>query len=238
MTQQPLPSPAESPQCHRAFDDMPWLLNGSLPAQEARALEAHVAQCARCSDRLVIERELLAALRRRAGNVQQAPLAAWNRFEATVAATAPPPEAPAPAVPAAPGVTATRRRFPLRLALTLQAAAIVALSVAVLWMLVARAPVAPPSDYRTVASPDATLGAGEAAWRVVFGPDTAPPDRAALLAAQGLAVIAGPTADGVYTVTAAPDAAPRIAALRADPRVRLVEAVGAPTPADRGRSAP
>ena len=236
MTPQPFTSPPEPPQCQQAFATMPWLVNGTAPVHEARELEAHVAQCARCHDRLETERQLFATLRGRAGNVQQAPLAAWTRFEASVAAASAPgsssaPQAAAPVAPESnPALSRSGRRHPLRLALTLQAAAIALLSVALLWVLVARSPDAPPGTYRTVASPDTTLDAGGLAWRVVFEPATAAREAVPLLAARGLAVLAGPSADGVYTVVPRAGAAPQIDALRADRRVRLLESVGPSSP--------
>jgi hypothetical protein len=219
------PSPPEPPECAQAFEALPWLVNGSLPAREARELEAHVAGCRHCDQRLAVERELFAALRRPAGNVQQSPLAAWQRFEAALAEPA---AAPAPTAAVAAPPASRRRPRTLRLALTLQAAAIALLSVALVWVLAARAPLAPPAAYRTVAAPDATVDAAGATWRVVFEPATTTGDAVALLASQGLAVRAGPSADGVYTVAPRSGAEPRIAALRADRRVRLVEAVGDP----------
>jgi Putative zinc-finger len=248
LTQASRPSTPEPPECSQAFEALPWLVNGSLPAREARELEAHVAGCRRCDQRLAVERELFAALRRPAGNVQQSPLAAWQSFEAALATAPEPagtvpaathPPVPAAARPARPEPAAgpaavvappasRRRPHSLRLALTLQAAAIALLSVALLWVLAARVPLAPPAAYRTVAAPDATVDAAGATWRVVFEPSTTTADAVALLASQGLALRAGPSADGVYTVAPRPGAEPRIAALRADRRVRLVEPVGDP----------
>ena len=240
MTHHSPPSPAEPPQCQQAFERMPWLVNGSLPLLEARELEAHAAGCALCQRRLRVERELFAAIRRPVDNVQQSPLAAWTRFEAAAAearANHGATNSPAPSAAASPAPATTpspaRRRHPLRLTLALQAAAIALLSMALFWILVARSPVAPPAPYRTVAAPDTSLGAADAAWRVVFDPASTAADVLPLLASRGLRVLQGPSQDGVYTVGAAPGTKPRIEGLRNEPGVRLVERVGTAPTADR-----
>ncbi len=259
MTQRPLPTPPEPPQCQVAFEQLPWLVNGSLSATEARELQAHAAGCPLCRGRLSVERELYAGIRRPSGNVQQTPLAAWARFESALTATpaslpASPPmtETPAPAqgraappasmppAPAAPALPAViRRPHPLRITVTLQAAAIALLSMALLWTLVARAPLAPQPAYRTVSTTDTTLPGDGVAWRVEFDAAIPHAEVVSRLAAQGLRVRAGPSTDGVYTVAPLEGAVPRIDALRADPSVRLVEPLGPAaavgTPAGRGR---
>ncbi len=35
--------------CEQAIERLPWLLNGTLPAEERRAVEVHVAECGRCA---------------------------------------------------------------------------------------------------------------------------------------------------------------------------------------------
>ena len=264
MIHRPLPSPPEPPECQEAFERMPWLVNGSLPPMEARELESHAARCALCHGRLSVERELFAGIRRVTGNVQQAPLAGWARLEGAIAATgsrdraeakapadhspaanagqslppllpasAAPTSSPAPAAPEAPPTP--RRRHTLRLALTLQAAAIAVLSIALLWVLVARSPDEPQGAYRTVATPDATLDVAGNAWRVEFDARTVPAEVTTLLASHGLRVLAGPSEDGIYTVAPRAGATPDVQALRADPRVRLLQPLGVETPPRTGR---
>lgn len=42
----------DTPSCDRAVELLPWLLNGSLPAAEERALRRHLAGCAACHGEL------------------------------------------------------------------------------------------------------------------------------------------------------------------------------------------
>jgi len=256
MTRLPSRLPPVPPDCEDAFERMPWMVNGSLAPREAAALETHVAQCPRCRTRLDAERDLFRAIRRPLGNIEQSPLEAWGRFESTLAGLAADAGAGTAGVQPAESSAATsespaplarhrasaRRR--LRLTLLLQAASIAALSVAVLWLLLTRAGPA-PANYRTVSSADPAIATGHGGWRVTFDDATDATLARELLALHGLRVIDGPGRDNVYTVAtvAAPVgalAAPQaqataqdaaeaaIAALRADPRVRLLEPLAVP----------
>lgn len=252
MTSLPSSLPPEPPECEDAFERMPWMVNGSLAPTDAAELEAHVAQCPRCRVRLDTERDLFRAIRRPLDNVEQSPLAAWGRFESTLAGFAAEAGAGAAVVQPAESAAATSRspaplarhrasaRGRLRLTLLLQAASIAALSVAVLWLLLTRSGPAPTS-YRTVSSADPAIATGSGGWRVTFDDATGATLARELLARHGLRVLDGPGRDNVYTVAtvAAPVeelAAPQaqeaaeaaIAALRADPRVRLLEPLAAP----------
>ncbi len=236
MTHSSLSLPPEPPQCDAAFERMPRLVNGSLSTLEARELDAHAAHCDLCRQRLDVERELSARIRQPRDNVQRAPLAAWARFEAallapeptgapvTAAPSASSPPAPQPERPTLP--VARHPQHPLRLALTLQAAAIALLSVALVWVLSARTPLGPAATYHTVSTSDPTLGRGDATWRIEFDAAMTPVEVEARLAAQGLRVLAGPSDQGIYTIGPRAGVAPRIDALRADPRVRLLEYLG------------
>jgi hypothetical protein len=211
----------ESPsECDTAFDQMPWLLNGTLPMQEAREFERHVADCARCAAILERERELLATLKAPAGNVEHSPLAGWQRFESALQSSA------APA--AKPRGSARRRRIGLRATLLLQAAAIATLAVALLIVVAGRTPQRGPTEYLTVSEPDAVLHHVGPAWRVAFAADVTHPAAAAMIALHGLHALSGPTSGNVYAVEAAPDTAGDIEALRLTPGVLLVESLAAP----------
>lgn len=248
------PRSPEPPECAAAFEQLPWLVNGTLAPLEALAVEGHVAGCARCTSRLARERELLRAIRRPTSRVERSPLAAWAQFERSLAAAGPAAVTRPNAAGAEPATAATSSgaqadRAPqaavivaprlarwrgVRLALAAQAAAIVVLAITLAWVLVARAPTGGDTAWRTVSSADASLPRDGAAWRVALDPALPPAEAASLLARHGLRERGPRVADGVYTVEAQPGIVAALEALRADPRVRLVEPLAnAATSADR-----
>lgn len=231
MTMSPLRLPPDPPDCESAFERMPWMINGSLAPLEATALQVHVARCQRCRARLDAERDLFRAIRRPLVDVESAPLAAWDQFERTLDRGGGEPSldaagAVSPASRSAARAARAPRRGPLRLALTLQAAAIVALSCALLWLLLARSGTTPVDGFHTVSTADPAIALPEGAWRIAFDPATTAPAANALLAAHGLRVIAGPSRDNVYTAAPARVGTASVDALRADPQVRLLEPLG------------
>jgi hypothetical protein len=62
------------------------------------------------------------------------------------------------------------------------------------------------------------------AVRVVFAPGVTDSERNELLASHGLTIVEGPTSDGILTLALPPadDQAAIVAALKLDPRIRLV----------------
>lgn len=240
MTLPTTPRAPEPPECDATFDRLPWLVNGTLAAPEAHAVETHVAACPRCASRLERERELLRSIRRPVSRVERAPLAAWAQFEraleaadaASTPGAAPAADASRPAIgavaPATPapaaanGAPRAARWRGLRLALAAQAAAIVVLAITLAWVLVSRTPGGDAAAWRTVSTADASLPRSGTAWRVAIDPGVAPAEVAALLARHGLRERGPLVAAGVHTVEALPGIAPALSALRADPRVRLV----------------
>ena len=101
------------------------------------------------------------------------------------------------------------------------AASLVAAAIALAWWWVA-APVTAPAPYETMTT-EQPVGPG-VRLRVVFQPGVAEAERQAVFARHRLTPVAPPTAEGVYTVGFAHDAdrVAIVAALREDPRVRLV----------------
>jgi anti-sigma factor RsiW len=66
--------------CEQAIERLPWLLNGTLAADERRAVEAHVADCGRCAQDLAATR---AAWKVFAQHVPTADLVAYAADEPT-----------------------------------------------------------------------------------------------------------------------------------------------------------
>ena len=83
----------------------------------------------------------------------------------------------------------------------------------------------PPTaaSYRTVSDP-AARSSGDI--RAVFADTMTMEELHALLAQQGLRIVAGPTPSGVYTLSASGDAAAPLSVLREHPGVRFAEPAG------------
>jgi hypothetical protein len=176
---------------------LPWLVNGSLSGAEAQALRDHLDGCAACRSALRAEQRLAAAVARRDPR-DQAEEATWRRLRSRIA---PEPRLPATVRRAAWAV------LPLAAALLLAAVLLPAV----------RAP------FVTVTAPEPPLA--QAMLRASLVAGAAPEATAALFAANGLRVVAGPSAGGVYTLAAPSQAAAEAAAaaLRASPLVGVIE---------------
>lgn len=197
----------------QASELLPWLANGTLAAGERDAVRAHARNCVHCR-RELDDMEALAALM--AAGTEPMPAPDMRRINARI-------DAHVARARRGPALLAALKSFaasPWRLAFVVQTSLVVALAVILL-----RAP-APEPAYSTLSTP-AALPAGDY-LRVVFDPGLEAPAIAALLATHGLAVAAGPSERGVYTLRfeAVADAAGRDAvraALAADERVLFVQ---------------
>jgi hypothetical protein len=201
----------------RAYELLPWLVNGRLQGEDLRWLNAHVDQCTRCRGELQAQRRVHEAL---AGDsaLEFAPLASYHRLWDRIEADASPPPAARPLLPAA-----RRRGWPLLVAgLAAQSVAIVALALA-LWQ--SRTTSLAPA-YRTVTSASPVVAEGSIL--VIVDDRTTQAEFRSLLGRSGLKVHDGPTAGGVYTLVrdplradGSPDAA--LQTLRNSPQVRFAE---------------
>lgn len=226
----------------RAYELLPWMVNGRIESSDAAWLDGHLAHCPDCRAELAAQQRLRDAIAREP-TVEFAPQAAFNRLWKRIEADshgAPALPASAPAVPAAlapalstagVGVAATSspalpqrmRSLPwMRATLALQAAAIAVLCVA-LWH---TAPATPP--YRTVTDPPSTPAITGPNVKAIFDDQVRLADVKDILAASGLVVATGPSEAGVYTLVprdadVADIPAATLQRLRADPRVRFAE---------------
>lgn len=196
----------------RAWEAIPWLVNGRIGDAERGALEEHLRGCRECREELALQRRL------RDGMLRDAAPAAdpepglerlWRRIDAEAAAVERPEAA----------ARDTRVRW-LAAAAVLEAVALAALIGANLG--------APAPLYRTlgVEAP----AAAPAAIRAVFDPGLPLGDLQRLLDEAQLRIVDGPSEAGVYTLASRPGT-PReatLALLRADPRVRFAEPVAGP----------
>jgi anti-sigma factor RsiW len=214
----------------RASELLPWMVNGRIEATEARWLASHLEHCEACRTELAAQRRIREALTREP-TVEFAPQASfnrlWKRIEAEAGDITPRAPRPASALQSThPVVTPIRSRVRpwVRTTLAAQAAAILVLC-GVLWL-------RPGANaYRTVTDPAPSPSISGAVIKAIFSDQVRLADVKEILASTGLAVAAGPSEAGVYTLvprdSSQQSLVPRAAArLRADPRVRFAE-VGA-----------
>jgi hypothetical protein len=204
-----------APEHLRAWEALPWVANGRATPEQAALVEAHLPHCADCRDELDWQRRMQAALQRAVDNAD-ADAESERSLQALMARLDDAPEQGTPA-------TGSRRvTLALAAAVVVQAVGLGALSLQLWW--------AEPGDgYRTLSNAPATPAA--ATLRVLPDPALRLADWQALLQAQGLQAVEGPNSAGAYALAPAPGAANRtqeqaLAALRAQPGVRLAEPIG------------
>ncbi len=201
---------------HRtAWDQIPWLVNGSASEKERAALEQHLHDCAECRAEVSAQRTLMQGMQTRP-LVEKMPHASFQKLHARIDADR--------------GVVQNRpqrpRRSP-RMVQWLSAAVVIqALLVGTLLVALLRGPVAvDDAPYRTVSS--AAAIPGKATVRAVFAMDLTLGELQALLERSHLRIMDGPSADAVYTLgtTRGGDARQALLTLRAHPAVRFAEPI-------------
>ena len=198
----------------RAWEAIPWLVNGRIDEAEHTLLEEHLRACADCRDELALQRRLRDGVLRQAGPAADADAALgrlWQRIDAEGAMTR---------LPGA-GRQGAWQRW-LVAAAVVQAVALAALVGANFG--------SGTPQYRTFSA--ATPAAAPHAIRAVFASDLPLVDLQRILEGADLRIVDGPNEGGVYTLVprglAPPATAPHDAALarlRADARVRFAEPV-------------
>lgn len=219
----------------RAWDLIPWIVNGSAPESEQLAVQSHFEQCADCRQELDFQRQLQAAMTVQSTTEIDAH-DSWQRLRSRLEAPARPEGAARASQRRArgggkAGGTAAMRW--LIAAMVVQAIGLGALGTA--WWSRGAAPDPQPAGvgaYRTLSAPEAIVPA--ATIRVVLAPDVTVAQWQAMLAAAQLQVRAGPSDVGVWTLGPAGDSnraatEQALRELRARPQVRFAEALaGAP----------
>jgi anti-sigma factor RsiW len=192
----------------RAFELLPWLVNGSLDAEERDAVEQHVRSCLACHRELKEQQRLRAALRAQPA-VHLAPQTNFEKLARTLDGQ--------PTV----GASRARRFTPLVRFAAAAAVALIGVG-AVLWLSGSR--LDKGADYQTLAS-GAAAPRGE--LDIVFGQAVTQTEVQSLLEQIGAKIEAGPSGVGRYRVRLerplASDAEvdALAAKLREDPRVRF-----------------
>lgn len=189
---------------------LPWYVNGTLEADEAAMVEAHLAECAECRSDLAAERVLAREVAALPLDVEHA----WSTLSDRIDAAGPPRRLAEP-------VPFLRRKVAMGWVLggPLAAAAAVAFAVAI----VPGAPLPAGETYRALGS--ASMAAPGNAL-VMFKPDARDSDLRAALTKAGARIVDGPTASGAYVVRIAPASrAQALDGLRATPQIVLAEPI-------------
>jgi len=203
----------------RAWDAIPWIVNGRASAAERCAVEAHLRACDDCREELERQRRLQAALAGTPGpapDVQAGLARLWTRLDDAGRESAWAATAAAPALRRRAGAGALV--WALVGAVTLEAVGIAILA----------ADRHGDAPFRTLTQPAAI--APRATLRLVPAPSMTMAELQQVLAQQRLQIVAGPNEAGAYAL--APLAQPpstesQLSRLRALPGVRFVEAIPA-----------
>ena len=196
---------------HDAERLLPWYATGQLDAQDAAALEAHLAGCAPC--RALLERE-----RRLQGAVASLPLQpdlGWEKLQRRLA------PAPRDRMP----VPLFTPRWPQALAAFAAAQALLLAGAVMIFR-----PAPPQADFRTLGAPSTSATPGN--LLIMFRPDISEEELRFTLDRAGARLVDGPTAAGAYVLRV--DPARRDAAL-ADLRTRRGVTLAQPIDSDPPR---
>ncbi len=205
----------------RAFELLPWLVNGTLAEPERAGVERHVERCSLCRDEIDFHRDAQAAAR-------------WTRD----GAWEPPPghlEGLLQRLPPQPSAGAARSRdgwraLPARVRWVVAAQA--ALAAGLAGLLLWQAGPSRPERYETLSSPGAAISATGPQLQIAFAETTTERELRDLLLANGVSIVQGPSPRGIYSASleAGSPVENVVATLRSDPRVRFVEPLGEPRP--------
>jgi hypothetical protein len=215
-------------QTHRhAWDQIPWIVNDSLPEAERLTVQSHLDSCADCRKEFEFQRQLASAIDAGA-TVDIDPRESWKRLRARIDGSN------RSERPARHGQRRVRNMtgewIPwLVAAMVVQAIGLGALGTVIWSKPVNTAAAGSAGSYRTLSAPESSIG--NATVRVVFASDMSVGNMQALLAAAGLQVQSGPTSAGVWTLEPARDSnrsatQTALRELHDSPDVRFAEAIG------------
>jgi hypothetical protein len=215
----------------RTWDQIPWIVNGTLPEGELPAASQHLQGCSDCRDELAFQQHIAESLVSRSP-ADVDPQQAWQQLRARI-------EAPGSADDSdATGTTRGTRRMAavhshwsgwLVAAVVVQAVGLGILG-STLWSRQVASPAISTAPYRTLSAAE-PAGMSAATIRVVFAGDMTIGRMQQLLDQAGLQVISGPSSAGVWSLGPTGDSS-RVATqsalrqLRANGDVHFAEAVG------------
>ena len=218
--------PVDDASVHRrAWEAIPWVVNGSATAEQRHLLDAHLGRCADCRSELAHQRELQSAIASAppAAAASDADTGLQRLFARIDRASEG--DLPAPAVTSrgkVPRTSASGLTAWLAAAVVVEALALALLGVG----LMVRPEPAP--GYATLSDDATNRGA---TIRIVPAPSLRIDDLQRLLQLLNLQVVAGPNSVGAYDLAPQGEQPARelqISTLRADPGLRLVEPIDAP----------
>jgi anti-sigma factor RsiW len=209
---------------HRqTWDQIPWIVNGTLPESARLSVQAHLENCPDCREELEFQQRLAAAIESGSSISESDSQQSWQVLRARI-------DSAGRSGRPRQGQRRTRglsgEWIPwLVAAMVVQAIGLGALG-SVLW---SKPSASSGSVYRTLSAP--TSPPGNATIRVVFAPDMSVGNLQAVLAAAGLQVQSGPSSAGVWSLEPAHDSdrsATQVALreLRDSPQVRFAEVIG------------
>jgi hypothetical protein len=211
---------------HRhAWDQIPWIVNGSLPEADRSGLEAHLQSCADCREELEFQRRLAAAIDTRAP-VDADPQMSWQQLRARIDTASMQKRALRNPQRREQGIA--RGWIPwLVAAMVVQAMGLGVLGT-VLWSKPGASLTTSNGAYRTLSAVEPV---SPATIRVVFAPDMSVGHMRALLGSAGLQVQSGPSNAGVWSLEPAPDSnrsatQAALKELRGSSEVLFAEAIG------------
>jgi anti-sigma factor RsiW len=209
---------------HRhTWDQIPWMVNGSLPESARLSVQTHLENCADCREELEFQRRLAAAVESGSSVCESDSQDSWQRLRARIDAAG---RSGRPRHGQRRGRGLSGEWIPwLVAAMVVQAIGLGALAT-VLW---SKPAASSGAVYRTLSAP--TASQGNATIRVVFAPDVSVGTMQAVLAAAGLQIQSGPSSAGVWSVEPVRDSnrsATQVALreLRDSPQVRFAEVIG------------
>lgn len=236
----PTLTPTGSSDCRAIGELLPWYANGTLNDSDRFLVDTHLAKCAACSAALAVDRQIIAAMRAPRNNVEQSPHASWQKLvarleaqdvvtalENAIGGSSAPETAPSP-----PPARKANWSAALIAAVAMQAAAIAVLAVALVHY--RQAEQAP--RFHTLSHADPTLAASGSLVRIAFDPSVDEAMVQRMAAQAGGRILAGPSAENVYTFVfvdpahdsgalAAHDLESKVSWLRHQDHVLLVEPV-------------
>jgi hypothetical protein len=209
----------------RAWETIPWIVNGSASEEELRATHEHLRQCADCREALAFEQKLRDALSHPRANLSDA-AQGWQRLSARLDDTQMSNRHSNTAMAEPVRVPAIGPVRWLAAAVIVEALALGALVSSSLINNVERVPV---GTYRTLSQPD-TAARVAPTIRVVLSQDMTLGQLHALLKTAHLQVVAGPGDSGIWSLAPADNAATMategaLRQLRESPQVHFAEPI-------------
>jgi hypothetical protein len=208
----------------KTWDQIPWIVNGTLPEPEQHAAARHLQSCGDCREELEFQRHIARSIA--TGELADVdPQRSWQQLRARI-------ETPqlATEVSHTESAAATHPRWTswLIAAMVVQAIGLGVLGTA-FWSRQNAVTAPQTAVYRTLSAAEAVLP-GAPTIRVVFAPEMSLGRMQALLAAAGLQVLSGPSSAGVWSLGPAGDSnrtatQAALQRLRTSPEVHFAEGV-------------